>query len=133
MITRRRMLFLSAVAILAGAAPALAHHSWPVDFSREITVKGTVTDYNWGNPHVMIGLDVKRDDGTTEKWNVGGPSTNRMEANGWIKSRWVEIENGRKRKYYSIRRDGQKVLHEKREQWSLIHSVLNGLWKEKYV
>ena len=108
MITRRRMLFLSAMTILVGAAPALAHHSWPVDFSREITVKGTVTEYNWGNPHVMIGVDVKRDDGTIEKWNVGGPSTNRMEANGWHKSSLklgdVIIGTG-----YQFS-DGQKVL-----------------------
>ena len=83
--TRRRMLSFAAITILAAAAPALAHHSWPVDFSREITVKGTVTEYSWGNPHVMIALDVRRDDGTTEKWSVGGPSTNRMEANGWHK------------------------------------------------
>ncbi len=83
--TRRRMLSFAAITILAGAAPALAHHSWPVDFSREITVKGTVSEYSWGNPHVMIALDVRRDDGTTEKWSVGGPSTNRMEANGWHK------------------------------------------------
>jgi len=81
---RRRILWLSVLTILA-TAPLLAHHSWPVDFSREVTVKGTVTEYTWGNPHVMIGLDVKRDDGTIEKWNVGGPSTNRMEANGWHK------------------------------------------------
>ena len=79
--------------------------------------------------------EVKKLSGDKIEWTDGMlyPVLHRMEANGWIKSRWVEIENGRKRKYYSIRRDGQKVLHEKREQWSLIHSVLNGLWKEKYV
>jgi len=53
--------------------------------SREITVKGTVTDYNWGNPHVMIGLEVKTESGAIEKWSVGGPSTSRMEGNGWHK------------------------------------------------
>jgi hypothetical protein len=107
-ITRRRMLSLSAITILAGAAPALAHHSWPVDFSREITVKGTVTEYNWGNPHVMIGVDVKRDDGTIEKWNVGGPSTSRMEANGWHKSslKLGDVITGSGYQFS----DGQKVL-----------------------
>ena len=34
----------------------------------------------------------------------------RMEASGWIKSRWVEIENGRKRKYYSIKKGGRQAL-----------------------
>jgi len=54
--------------------------------SREITVKGTVTDYTWANPHVMIGLDVKDANGRIEKWNVGGPSTTRMAGNGWDKT-----------------------------------------------
>ena len=85
MITNRRLLVLAASAIFATATPLVAHHSWPVDFSREITVKGTVTDYSWGNPHVMIGLEVRNDDGTIEKWSVGGPSTSRMEGNGWHK------------------------------------------------
>jgi len=80
----RRLLL--AAAIMAMTAPLLAHHSWPVDFSREVTVTGTVTGYNWGNPHVMVGLDVKNDTGTIEKWSVGGPSTSRMEANGWHKN-----------------------------------------------
>ena len=64
--------------MLAAASPLLAHHSWPVDMSKEITVKGTVTDYSWGNPHVMFGMDVKDASGSVQKWNVGGPSTNRM-------------------------------------------------------
>jgi uncharacterized protein DUF6152 len=82
---RARVLALGAVGILAAGAPLLAHHSWPVDFSKEVTVKGTVAEYNWGNPHVMIGLDVRTDDGKMEKWSVGGPSTTRMAANGWGK------------------------------------------------
>ena len=77
---------LGAVAILlAAASPLFAHHSWPVDISREVTVKGTVTGYNWGNPHVMIGLDVQDANGRIEKWDVGGPSTTRMAGNGWDK------------------------------------------------
>jgi hypothetical protein len=60
-----------------------AHHAWPVDRSKEVTVSGTVTKYDWSNPHVMIALDVPSDNGKVEKWNVGGPSTGRMETNGW--------------------------------------------------
>ena len=81
MITRRQIL-LGAVGILASASPLFAHHSWPVDTSREVTVRGTVTGYNWTNPHVMMGLDVEVN-GKIEKWNVGGPSTARMSGNGW--------------------------------------------------
>jgi hypothetical protein len=79
---RARVLAFGAAGILAAATPLLAHHSWPVDFSKEVTVKGTVTEYSWGNPHVMIGLEVRTDDAKMEKWSVGGPSTTRMAANG---------------------------------------------------
>ena len=82
----RRALFALAIVAIAAASPLLAHHSWPVDTSRAVTVSGTVTSYEWGNPHVMMGLDVKSENGRIEKWNVGGPSTTRMEANGWDKS-----------------------------------------------
>ena len=85
MITRRQVLALGA-GLLAAAAPAAAHHSWPVDTSKTVTVKGTVTGYDWANPHVMIGLDVAGDGGRVEKWSVGGPSTTRMAANGWGKA-----------------------------------------------
>ena len=61
------------------------------------------------------------------------PVLHRMENNGWIKSRWVEIENGRKRKYYSIKKDGHHALKEKREQWAVISSVFRSLWKEQHV
>ena len=82
----RRALFALAVVAVVAASPLLAHHSWPVDTSRAVTVSGTVTSYEWGNPHVMMGLDVKTENGRVEKWNVGGPSTTRMEANGWDKN-----------------------------------------------
>jgi hypothetical protein len=81
-IRRLQILVLGAAGILLAGTTLFAHHVWPVDQSREITVKGTVTGYNWANPHVMIGLDVK-DDGKVVKWNVGGPSTARMAGNGW--------------------------------------------------
>ena len=79
----RQILALVAVGILlAGTSPA-AHHAWPVDRGKEVTVKGTVTAYTWSDPHVMIALDVVAADGKVEKWNVGGPSMNRMAGNGW--------------------------------------------------
>jgi hypothetical protein len=105
---RAHVLALGAVGILAAAAPLLAHHSWPVDFSKEVTVKGTVTEYSWGNPHVMIGLDVRTDDGKIEKWSVGGPSTTRMAANGWDKNslRMGDVITGTGYRFA----DGQRIL-----------------------
>ena len=82
----RRMILAFAAAALVSGVPVLAHHAWPVDRSKEVTVKGTVTGFNWANPHVMIDLEVKTDAGKVEKWNVGGPSTDRMSGNGWDRS-----------------------------------------------
>ena len=85
----KNTLFVSAIVILAlvsTAAPIFAHHSWPVSFSQLVTVKGTVTEFIWANPHPMITLEVRTNDGGIEKWSVGGPAINRMEANGWTKT-----------------------------------------------
>jgi hypothetical protein len=76
---------LGFVAALMAATPTLAHHEWPVDRTRQITVTGTVTAYTWKDPHVMITLNVQAN-GTIEKWNVGGTSRKYMAVNGWDKN-----------------------------------------------
>ena len=76
-----------AIAVFAlVSVPLSAHHSWPVSHDQMVTVKGKVIDFVWANPHPMIALEVQTNDGRTEKWQVGGPAINRMEANGWIKT-----------------------------------------------
>jgi PadR family transcriptional regulator PadR len=79
--------------------------------------------------------EVKRLSGDKIKWTDGMlyPVLHRMEDDGWIKSRWVEMENGRKRKYYSIKKSGLQALQAKRESWTMISSVLGGLWKGQNV
>ena len=74
------------LALVSGVVPLSAHHTWPVSRAQLVTVKGTVTEFTWGNPHPMITLEVRTTDGKMEKWSVGGPATNRMEANGWTKT-----------------------------------------------
>jgi PadR family transcriptional regulator PadR len=61
------------------------------------------------------------------------PVLHRMERRGLIKSHWAESENGRKRKYYSIKEDGKKAHKKHREHWMKVHTTLAGLWEEKYV
>jgi hypothetical protein len=79
---------LRTLALVAGmfvvVPPVLAHHEWPVDQSRPITVTGRVTGVRWANPHVMIYLDVDAG-GTVEKWTVGGSSPQFMTTCGWSK------------------------------------------------
>jgi len=73
-------------AVVSGAVPLSAHHSWPVSTSRLVTVKGTVMEFAWENPHPVITLEVRTDEGELETWLVGGPAINRMAANGWTKT-----------------------------------------------
>jgi PadR family transcriptional regulator, regulatory protein PadR len=61
------------------------------------------------------------------------PVLHRLERRGLIKSRWGESENGRKRKYYSLKKGGRQALAKHEEHWSLVSAVLAGLRKEKYV
>jgi hypothetical protein len=81
---------LQALAVVVGivwvSASLSAHHSWPVSYSRMVTVKGTVAALTWENPHPMISLDVRGADGKTERWSVGGPAITRMEASGWSRT-----------------------------------------------
>ena len=72
--------------LVSAVMPLSAHHSWPVNFDRLVTVKGTVIEFRWANPHPMITLEVQANDGRMEKWEIGGPAIIRMEANGWTKS-----------------------------------------------
>ena len=71
--------------LVAAAIPLSAHHSWPVKSDRLVTVKGTVIEFEWANPHPMITLEVQTGAGR-EKWLIGGPAINRLEANGWTKT-----------------------------------------------
>jgi PadR family transcriptional regulator PadR len=65
------------------------------------------------------------------QWTEGMlyPVLHRLEENRWIKARWVEGENGRKRKYYSLTKAGQKELSEQHQNWMAVHDVLSGLGK----
>jgi hypothetical protein len=89
------------------AVPAWAHHAWPVDMDKVVTVRGTVTDFRWANPHPMITLQVAVDNGE-ETWEVGGPAINRMEGKGWTRET-VKVGDVITGEGYQFR-DGQKVI-----------------------
>jgi hypothetical protein len=85
--TRRLGLILAAAAGLAAATPALAHHSFAMfDMAKEQTVTGTVTDFQWTNPHTWIWLEVPIAGGSGEQWGVEGMSPNFLERRGWSKN-----------------------------------------------
>src|SRR5262249_31255341 len=78
--------------------------------------------------------EIKSRSADTIQWTDGMlyPVLHRMERNGWIESRWVEGETARKRKYYSLKKEGKKALEKQRAQWLTVHGVLAGLWEGKH-
>jgi hypothetical protein len=72
--------------LVSVAIPLTAHHSWPVSYDHLVTVKGTVIEFVWANPHPMMTVEVQTGAGGTEKWQIGGPAIIRMESNGWTKT-----------------------------------------------
>lgn len=73
------------VGLLVVLVPVYAHHGASMfDMKQLITVKGTVTSFEWANPHPMIYAEVKDDKGNIQKWAVeirGGPSV--LTRAGW--------------------------------------------------
>ena len=61
-------------------APLVGHHSGPVNYdtSREITIKGVLTEIRWINPHSRFRVDVTSDDGSVDEWLVEMGSHNAM-------------------------------------------------------
>ena len=80
----RRTGMWSIAVVIAMVAPALAHHSFAVyDHTRTITIRGTVTKFQWTNPHGFIELDVPQGDGTVKHYSVELTSINMMQRVGW--------------------------------------------------
>ena len=67
------------------AADSWAHHSFAVHFvaDRLITVQGTVAEFTFRNPHGVLLLDVKGDDGAAQQWKIETNSPNILRRRGW--------------------------------------------------
>ena len=64
-----------------------AHHSFaPFDLSMEKTITGTVSRFEWTNPHSWIWVDVPNEKGGVDSWAVEGMSPNYLARRGWSKS-----------------------------------------------
>src|SRR5665213_1747319 len=75
-----------AAAVAATAAPTtvLAHHSFAMfDRTKQQTIKGTVKDFQWTNPHVWVQLVVRTPEGQTEEWSIEAAPPNMLFRQGW--------------------------------------------------
>ena len=74
-------------ALLAWAAPALAHHSLTAEFDtdRTVTVSGTITEMKWSNPHAWLYITVKDPKGQMQNWAVEFATPNQLYRRGWTR------------------------------------------------
>ncbi len=68
------------------AAPALAHHSFAMfDQKKIVTLDGTVTQFQWTNPHAFIEMDVPNA-GKVTHWSIELNSPNNLKRQGWTRT-----------------------------------------------
>jgi hypothetical protein len=72
---------------LAASSAAHAHHSFAMfDNENQIKLKGTVTDFQWTNPHVYIEIDgsnVYAEDKAIKSWTIECANPGILNRIGW--------------------------------------------------
>jgi hypothetical protein len=73
--------------------PVFAHHltGYAYDTKNPITLKGTVTEFDWSNPHAKLYFDMTDDHGAVKHWTCETASPNRLSRNGWTQD---SLKNG---------------------------------------
>jgi hypothetical protein len=72
---------------LAFSAPLFAHHgAASFDTEKMTTVSGTVTEYVWTNPHVLVKVDAKDESGTVQQWVLEAWNPVTQAGRGWTKN-----------------------------------------------
>ena len=86
----RKMFFgvlIAAADLLLVSVPLIAHHgAAALDTGKEITLKGSVTEWIWSNPHCFLKFDAKDDTGTVRNWAVETQNPTSMTQRGWSRT-----------------------------------------------
>ena len=53
------------------------------------------------------------------------PALHKLEQNGWISSEWARSENNRRAKYYTLTKEGRKVLNQESAQWGRLSAAIS--------
>jgi phage-related protein len=79
-----QVISIAAAVLLSTTTAAFAHHSFAVyDHTKTLTLRGTVTKFQWTNPHAYLEMDVKQADGSVKHYSVELTSINMMQRVGW--------------------------------------------------
>jgi hypothetical protein len=81
---RLRSILFVLVGLAAVSVPVLAHHgNASYDYEKTVTLKGTVTQWLWSNPHCLLKFDVKDDKGEVTHWVTEASNPVDMLRGGW--------------------------------------------------
>jgi hypothetical protein len=79
-----RMLSLAAIAASLFAVPAFAHHSFAMfDQTKVVTLDGTVTEFEWTNPHSWLHFMAMGADGKSLEYSIELASVAQQARIGW--------------------------------------------------
>jgi len=79
--------FVLLAGLLMACGPALAHHgAAALDMDKEVTFKGTVTSWQWTNPHCIMVFDVTDASGKVTSWSSETSPPIGMIQGGWNKN-----------------------------------------------
>ena len=82
--TRPMLSFLMLVGLLVASLPLLAHHGGVTyDTSKQVTLKGTIAEFEWTNPHSQVHLDVTDEKGNIVHWNFETQPPSILVHAGW--------------------------------------------------
>ena len=77
-------LSIAGISLVLFAYPAIAHHSMAMfDQTKIQNIKGTVTEFEWINPHSWLHVSVIGANGQAERWSITGGSPRNMSYIGW--------------------------------------------------
>ena len=83
---RLQLAFGVALVLLTASVPLLAHHgAAQFDVGKKVTVKGTVVEWFWANPHCFLRFDAAGDDGQVVRWAVETQSGPNIVPQGFTK------------------------------------------------
>jgi hypothetical protein len=80
------VILVAGFVLLSGGA-ALAHHGTAAyDTTKTVTVKATMTEFDFTNPHCELYFEVKGENGAVEKWQGELTAPNKLARAGWSKN-----------------------------------------------